>query len=353
MDELKSLLAAVAPPDRGTEAAAKRHWDSLAKPLGSLGLLEEAVVKIAALTGNQQVALQKRSLVVFCADNGVVAQGVTQTDSSVTAAVACSMAGGSSTVCPMARSARCEVVPVDVGMLDFPGCPGVLDRRVQNSTGDITLGPAMEREACVRAILTGAELAREQKDKGMDILAGGEMGIGNTTTSSAVAAVLLGQEPELVTGRGAGLSTAGLVRKVEAIRRGIAVNNPDPRDPIDVLSKVGGLDLAALCGFYLGCARYRIPVLLDGLISTVAALCAVRLCPNASGALLASHVSAEPAGKLVLEALGLSPLITAQMRLGEGSGAVAALPLLDMALAVYGGGQTFGELGIEAYTPQK
>lgn len=353
MDELKPLLSAVAPPDRGAEVAAKSHWDSLAKPLGSLGLLEETVVKIAALTGNQQVALQKRSLVVFCADNGVVAQGVTQTDSSVTAAVARSLAEGSSTVCPMARAARCEVVPVDVGMLDFPGCSGVLDRRVQNSTGDITLGPAMEREACVRAILTGAELAREQKDKGMDILAGGEMGIGNTTTSSAVAAVLLGLEPEHVTGRGAGLSTAGLVRKVEAVRRAIAVNSPDPCDPVDVLSKVGGLDLAALCGFYLGCARYRIPVLLDGLISTVAALCAVRLCPNARGALLASHVSAEPAGKLVLEALDLAPLITAQMRLGEGSGAVAALPLLDMALAVYSGGQTFEKLGIAAYTPQK
>ncbi len=353
MDEFKQLLSAIMPPDRKAEAASKRRWDSLAKPLGSLGLLEEAVVKIAALMGTVQVALHKRSLVVFCADNGVVAQGVTQTDSSVTAAVACSLARGSSTVCPMARVARCEVLPVDIGILDFPGCSGVLDRRVQNSTRDITLGPAMSRETCVRAILTGAELALEQKKTGVNILAGGEMGIGNTTTSSAVAAVLLGLEPEQVTGRGAGLSTQGLHRKVEAVRRAIAVNAPDPHDPVDVLSKVGGLDLAALCGFYLGCARYRVPVLLDGLISTVAALCAVRLCPNAQGALLASHVSAEPAGRMVLEALGLEPLITAQMRLGEGSGAVAALPLLDLALAVYGGGQTFGELGIEAYTTQK
>lgn len=353
MDEWNNLLAAIAPPDPKAEAAARQHWDSLAKPLGSLGLLEDAVVKIAALTGKVQVSLGKRMLVVFCADNGVVAQGVTQTDSSVTAAVACSLARGSSTVCPMARAARCEVLPVDVGILNFPGYAGVLNRRVQNGTGDISLGPAMSREACIQAMLAGAELAREQKQAGVDILAGGEMGIGNTTTSSAVASVLLGVEPERVTGRGAGLSTDGLARKVEAIRRAIAVNAPDPQDPVDVLSKVGGLDLAALCGFYLGCARYRVPVLLDGLISTVAALCAVRLCPDARGALLSSHVSAEPAGKMVLEALGLEPLITAQMRLGEGSGAVAALPLLDLALAVYGGGQTFGELGIEAYTPQK
>lgn len=353
MDEWNHLLAAITPPDPQAEAAARQHWDSLAKPLGSLGLLEDGVVKIAALTGKVQVALRKRALVVFCADNGVVAQGVTQTDSSVTAAVACSLARGSSTVCLMARAARCEVIAADVGILNFPGCSGVLDRRVQNGTGDITQGPAMSREACVRAVLAGAELAREQKETGVDILAGGEMGIGNTTTSSAVTAVLLGMEPEQVTGRGAGLSTQGLQRKVEAVRRAIAVNAPDPYDPIDVLSKVGGLDLAALCGFYLGCARHRVPVVLDGLISTVAALCAVRLCPDARGALLASHVSAEPAGKLVLEALGLEPLITARMRLGEGSGAVAALPLLDLALAVYGGGQTFGELGIEAYTPQE
>ena len=352
MDELNKLLEAIAPPDRKAGQGAREQWDSLAKPLGSLGLLEEAVVKIAALTGKREVSLQNRTLAVFCADNGVVAQGVTQTDSSVTAAVACSLARGTSTVCPMAQTARCGVIPVDVGMIDFPGFPGVLDRRVKNGTGDITRGPAMSRGECVRAILAGAALARELKEQGADILAGGEMGIGNTTTSSAVAAVLLGAAPTEVTGRGAGLSTQGLERKVQAIERAIVVNAPDPQNPVDVLAKVGGLDLAALCGFYLGCARERVPVLLDGFISAVAALCAVRLCPNTAGALLASHVSAEPAGGRVLEALGLEPLITAQMRLGEGSGAVAALPLLDMALAVYGGGQTFGELGIEAYTPQ-
>ncbi len=352
MDELNKLLEAIAPPDRKAEQGAREQWDSLAKPLGSLGLLEEAVVKIAALTGKREVSLQNRTLAVFCADNGVVAQGVTQTDSSVTAAVACSLARGTSTVCPMAQTARCGVIPVDVGIVDFPGFPGVLDRRVKNGTGDITCGPAMSREECVRAILAGAALAREQKEQGTDILAGGEMGIGNTTTSSAVAAVLLGADPTEVTGRGAGLSTQGLERKVQAIERAIVVNATDTQDPVDVLAKVGGLDLAALCGFYLGCARERVPVLLDGFISAVAALCAVRLCPNAVGALLASHVSAEPAGGRVLEALGLKPIITAQMRLGEGSGAVAALPLLDMALAVYSGGQTFGELGIEAYTPQ-
>lgn len=346
-------LSGIGPWDEKSGQAALKRWNGLAKPLGSLGLLEAAVVKIASLTGSAEVSLKKRVLLVLCADNGVVAQGVTQSDSSVTAAVARALGQGCSTVCHMAQVAQCQVIPVDVGMVDFPGEPGVLNRRVRNGTGDITLGPAMSREECIRAIETGMELAREQKEAGTSILTAGEMGIGNTTTSSAVAAVLLGENPAEMTGRGAGLSTEGLKRKVAAVERAIAVNHPDPRDPVDVLSKVGGLDIAALCGLYLGCARYRLPVVLDGLISSVAALCAVRLCPAAAEAMLASHVSAEPAGQKVLQALGLDPLITAQMRLGEGSGAVAALPLLDMALAVYNGGQTFDRLGIEAYTPQK
>lgn len=331
---------------------ARKRWDSQAKPLGSLGLLEDAIVQIAALTGNADVQLKKRTLLVLCADNGVVAQGVTQTDSSVTAAVANALAAGDSTVCHMASVARCSVFPVDLGMLDFPGTPDVLNRRIRNGTGDITQGPAMSREECIRAIETGIELVREQKKAGIDILATGEMGIGNTTTSSAIASVLLQLPPSQVTGRGAGLSDAGLIRKIAAIEQAIGVNRPDPADPVDVLSKLGGLDIAGLCGLFLGGAKYRVPILVDGFISAMAALCALRLWPEARCAMLASHVSAEPAGKLALDALGLHPLITAGMRLGEGSGAVAALPLLDMALAVYHSGHTFQKLGIEAYTPQ-
>ncbi|MCI9391523.1 MAG: nicotinate-nucleotide--dimethylbenzimidazole phosphoribosyltransferase [Oscillospiraceae bacterium] len=331
---------------------ARARWNSLAKPLGSLGLLEDAITQIAALTGRADVDLSRRTLLVLCADNGVAAQGVTQTDSSVTAAVACALGAGESTVCYMAQAAGCRVLPVDVGILNFPGAPGVLDRRVRNGTADMTRGPAMSREECIRAIQAGLALAKEQKELGVSILATGEMGIGNTTTSSAAAAVLLNRPPVELVGRGAGLSDAGLARKRAAVERAIQINRPDPSDPVDVLSKVGGLDLAALCGVYLGGAKYCLPVLLDGFISTVAALCAVRLWPEAEKALIASHVSAEPAGATVLEALGKKPLITAGMRLGEGSGAVAALPLLDMALAVYHSGHTFGKMGMEPYTPQ-
>lgn len=350
--ELQRLLNKIGPPDETAGKLARVKWDGLAKPLGGLGLLEDAVVRIAALTGQTDVLLERRTLLVLCSDNGVVAQGVTQSDSGVTATVAKALAEGRSTVCHMARVARCTVLPVDMGISDFAPLSGVRDCRVRNGTADITCGPAMGRSECEAAIRTGIRLVEELAEQGTQIIATGEMGIGNTTTSSAVASVLLGQPPASVTGRGAGLSSAGLLRKIEAIQTAIAVNRPDETDPIDVLTKVGGLDLAGLCGVFLGGALYRVPVLVDGFISAVGALCAVRLCPAAQSAMLASHVSAEPAGRLLLERLDLRPLITAGMHLGEGTGAVAALPLLDMALAVYHGGNTFDRMGMDAYLPQ-
>ncbi|MEG2073945.1 MAG: nicotinate-nucleotide--dimethylbenzimidazole phosphoribosyltransferase, partial [Angelakisella sp.] len=271
---------------------------------------------------------------------------------SVTAAVARALAKGESTVCHMARVARCEVLPVDMGMVNFEGVDGVINRRIRNGTNDITQGAAMTGQECVSAIESGMDLAQEMKRCGVKLIATGDMGIGNTTTSSAVASLLLHREVTEVTGRGAGLSDRGLAAKLKAIEAAIALNKPKGDDIVDVLAKVGGLDIAGLCGVFLGGALYRVPVLIDGFISAVAALCAVRLCPDCACAVLASHVSAEPAGAAVLNALGLKPLITAEMRLGEGSGAVAALPLLDMALAVYNSSQTFGHLGIEAYIPQ-
>lgn len=352
MKTLSTLLEEITGPDEAARQACRTRWDGLGKPLGSLGALESTLARIAAVTGDVDVSLERRTLLVLCADNGVVAQGVTQCGSDVTAAVARALAAGESTVCHMARLARCRVVPVDMGIQDFPPTPGVWDCRVRNGTADITQGPAMTRAECVRAMELGADLVRRCREAGDAIVATGEMGIGNTTTSSALAAALLDQPVEAVTGRGAGLSDAGLVRKVDAIQKALAVNQPDPADPIGVIAKVGGLDIAGLCGIFLGGAAYRVPVVIDGFISGAAALCACRLCPAAKFAMLPSHVSAEPAGGLMLEALGLRPLITAGMRLGEGSGAVALLPLLDMALAVYHSGQTFGRLGIDAYTPQ-
>ena len=346
---LHEILKQITPPDGDARREAQRRWDACAKPLGSLGLLETAICDIAALTGSADVRLLPRAVLVLCADNGVVRQGVTQTDSAVTAAVARALARGRSSVCCMAARADCRVVPVDMGIRDFPGCEGVLDRRAGNGTGDLSEGPAMTQQQAEAAIRTGMELVRAERERGTRLLAGGEMGIGNTTTAAAVTAVLTGSNPERVTGRGAGLSDEGLQRKLAAIRRGIAVNRPDAGNALDVLAKLGGFDLAGLCGVFLGGALYRIPVLIDGFPAAAAALCALRLCPAAGKAMLASHVSAEPAGALLLRALGKEAFLTAGMRLGEGSGAVAAMPLLDMALAVYRECYTFSEGGIAPY----
>lgn len=353
LDTMEALLqAASVPADEGARAAAHRRWTSLAHPLGSLGLLETMLEDAAALTGSASLCFDRRAVLILCADNGVVAQGVTQTGPEVTGAVARGFAAGESPVCRMARAARCQVVPVDMGILDFPDTPGILSCRVGNGTRDITQEPAMTRAQAEQAVLTGAALVARQVEAGVNLLATGEMGIGNTTTSAAVACTLLGRPAEDFVGRGAGLSDAGLGRKRAAVRRALEVNRPDPADPLDVLAKVGGFDLAGLCGVFLGGAAYRVPVLADGLISTVAALCAVRLCPAAAKAVFASHVSAEPAGRAVLDALGKQPLITAGMRLGEGTGAVASIPLWDMARAVYAESYSFEECGVEAYQPQ-
>ena len=349
--ELNQLLSTITPPDKAARAAAHAHWASLAKPLGGLGALETLLEEAAALTGTSQLDLSRRAVLVLCADNGVLAQGVSQTDQSVTRAVAENLAARRTSVCQMAKTARCEVVPVDMGMAG-DSVPGVVNCRIAAGTQDFTQGPAMTRAEAIGAIAAGIALVRAQKAQGVQLLATGEMGIGNTTTSSAVAAVLLGQPIETMTGRGAGLSDEGLVRKIDAIRRGIAVNTPDAADPLDVLAKLGGFDLAGLCGVFLGGALEGIPVLMDGFISGVAALCAVRLCPAAAKAVFASHCSSEPAARLVLEALGKAPLLTAGLHLGEGTGAVASIPLWDMALAVYDHCYSFSEGGITPYTPQ-
>lgn len=361
---LESIIAGIRTIPAENLNIARQHWDTLAKPLGSLGVLEDDITRIAAMKWGvssthteldaseyPMTELEHRTLLVFCSDNGVVAQGVSQSDASVTTAVAAALGRGDSTVNYMARTAGCTVLPIDIGMLeDTP--EGVLDCKLQRSTVDMTQGPAMTRETCIRAIEIGAQLAQEQAERGTDILLLGEMGIGNTTTSAAVASVLLGRRPEELAGRGAGLSTDGLERKVHVITQAIQRNQPELSDPVDILAKVGGLDLAALAGACLGAASCHMPVLLDGVITNAAALCAIRLCPAVRDVLIASHVSQEPAAQLLLEALEIEPVITAGLHLGEGSGAVLALPLLDQALAVYCSGHTFDALGIEAYTAQ-
>ncbi len=349
---LEQYIAQITPLHTQAMDQTQRRWDAIGKPLHSLGLLEDAVVKLAGITGTSQVNIDHRCVVVMCADNGVVAQGVSQTDQSVTAIVTENMSRGVTSVCCMARLAQAQVIPVNIGCANPVVGDAIVQRCVRPGTGDFTQGLAMTRQEVEQAILVGIDLVKTLKDQGFDLIATGEMGIGNTTTATAVLSVLLGVDSDGMTGRGAGLSTPGLERKKQAIAKAIALHQPDPTDVVDVLSKVGGLDIAGLCGVFLGGAIYHVPVLVDGVISATAGLCAQGLCPLTTAYMVASHQSGEPAGGLVLEALGLEPMLQAHMALGEGTGAVAVMPVLDMALAVYNQMGDFSAIGVEAYTPQ-
>lgn len=339
----------IRPADNASMEQAKQRWMTVGKPLFSLGKLEDVVIRIAGVKRRAVYQLEKKGLVIFCADNGVVQEGVTQTGQEVTAIVAENFTKNAASVCMMSKVAGVDVFPVDIGMItDVPAVTRP-EYKVAYGTRDMAQGPAMTREQAEQAILTGIRIVGELAEKGYDILATGEMGIGNTTTSSAVVSVLLGKDPEEVTGRGAGLSTEGLCRKVKVIREAIRINAPDKTDALDVLAKVGGYDIAGLTGVFLGGAIYGVPIVIDGFISSAAALCAARMEPDTLGYMIASHRSGEPAGGMVLDALGLSPFLDCNMSLGEGSGAVAAMPLLDMGLSVYLEMSTFEEIQVEQY----
>lgn len=348
---IDEVIREIRPPDESARVQAAARWNAVAKPLGSLGLFENMITRIAALRGQAAFCLEKKALLVFCADNGVVARGVSQCGSEVTGKVAVALAEGRSTANTMARKTGCRVIPADVGILDFPGHPGVRNLRVRNGTGDISREAALTREECLTAMVQGANLTEELIREGTELLAVGEMGIGNTTTATALSAALLNLNPDRITGRGAGLSTAGLERKKRVIRLALERIDPTEKDPVDLMAELGGLDIAAMCGAFLAAAANRTPVIIDGAVSSIAAYCALRLCPDAGAAMLASHVSAEPLGALLLEKLGLEAPLIAGMHLGEGSGALLLIPLLETALEVYRSGQDFAGLGIEAYQP--
>ena len=351
MKTIDEVIREIQPPDESARMQAEARWNKVAKPLDSLGLFENMITRIAALKGQVDYRLDKKALIVLCADNGVVAQGVSQCGSDVTGKVAVALAEGRSTANTMAQRAGCRVIPADVGILDFPGHPGVRNLRVRNGTGDISREAAMTREDCLAAMTGGAALTEKMIREGTELLAVGEMGIGNTTTTTALSAALLNLDPDGVTGRGAGLSSAGLERKKRVIQSALERIDPNEKDPVYLMTELGGLDIAAMCGAFLAAAANRTPVIIDGAVSSVAAYCALRLCPDAGGAMLASHVSAEPLGALLLEKLGLEAPLNAGMHLGEGSGALMLMPLLEIAREVYNSGQDFERLGIEAYQP--
>ena len=371
---LYKVLKEIKPLDGDAMEAAAKHWDSIAKPLHSLGMLEDVIVELAGMRHTPNVSLNNKLLVTFCADNGVVAEGVSQTDSEVTAIVAENFLRGDATAAICCRNTGTRHIVVDMGMLrDIRVPEGIVvnpdwlrenDRKVNADddrivyvdqyklsygTKNLREMPAMSREEAEKALEAGITIARAAK--GTDIFAIGEMGIGNTTTGSAITAVLLGKEAAEVTGRGAGLDNARLQNKIRVIEEAIVKHQPDPQDPVDVLAKLGGFDIAGMAGLILGAASVGKPVVIDGFISSVAALLAVRICPQAGDYLIASHVSKEPAANALLQALGKEAMLHCNMFPGEGGGAVMLFPMLELALAVYKGMPSFEAVNIEAYVP--
>ena len=342
--ELQQLLSRIPQPDAVAMDKARQRQAQLAKPPGSLGRLEELSIQLAGITGQVHNTIERKHLLVFAADNGVVVQGVSSAPQSVTLQQTVNLTRAKTGASVLAKHFGCGITVCDVGVNADIRDSAVLNRKIAYGTADITNGPAMTREQALQAILTGYELADQTE---ADVLGVGEMGIGNTTTSSAILSVLLGVDAETVTGRGGGLTEESFQKKKAVIRQAIAINQPDATDVVDVLSKVGGFDIAAMCGAFLGAAASRRPVVVDGFISAVAALCAVRLCPRVRGYLVPSHASFEIGYRLAMDAIGLKPMLLLGMRLGEGSGCPLAFSVLEAACAIINDMATFDQADID------
>ena len=332
---LQEALERIEPLDEKAMEYTRQRWNTLGKPLHSLGRLEKLVTRFAGIYRNPSPKPSKKAVIVMAADNGVVAEGVTQTGQEVTKIVTENMTKHNATICILSSVSGADVYPVDIGIATDCDNPGVLSRKIRYGTANMRKEPAMTREEAIRAIETGIDIVGDLVSRGYDMLATGEMGIGNTTTSSAICSVLLNQSVEKVTGKGAGLTSEGLENKIQVIKDSIEINQVDPEDPIDVLHKVGGLDIAGLVGCFIGGAVYHVPVFVDGFISSVAALLATRIAPACKPYIFPSHCSDEPAGKMVLDAMDMRPYIMADMCLGEGTGAVIGFTIADYAFKAY------------------
>lgn len=347
VEELKKLK--ITPPDAKMYKKIRSNWDSVAKPLDGMGDFEPLTAQIGAVLGDENIDISKKAVIMMCADNGVVAEGISQSGQEVTLAVAKSMARKASSVGRMAMTAGADTIPVDIGINSDESVKGLLQRKVRMGTRNFAKEPAMTEAETLEAIAAGIDIVRECKANGYRIIATGEMGIGNTTTSAAMAAAMLRCDVATVTGRGAGLSDSGLERKIRVIEDAIEKYDLYNKDAFEILMTVGGLDIAGLVGVCIGGAIYHIPVVLDGVISMVSALAAERLLPGAVDFIIPSHEGKEPAVALLCEALSVKPVIRASLALGEGTGAVMMLSLLDMALSVYKGRTTFDDISVSQY----
>jgi nicotinate-nucleotide--dimethylbenzimidazole phosphoribosyltransferase len=330
----------------------KKRLNNLTKPLGSLGVLEEVAEKLAGITGLEAPKVDKKAIVVMCGDHGVVDEGVSVYPQAVTGLMIDNFVRGRAAINVLARQAGAEVRVVDIGSLLEKTPDGVVANKVRKGTANMAKGPAMTKQEAVAALHVGINIAFTLAEDGIELIGLGEMGIGNTTPSSAMTAVFTGKSVRDLTGRGTGINDEVLAAKIEVVERSIQVNQPNPGDALDVLSKVGGLEIAGLAGVILGAAARRIPVVIDGVIAGAAALAASRIEPRSRDYMLASHLSVEPAHRLILQDLGLKPMLHLEMRLGEGTGAALAFPLIESVTRIVREMATFEDLGIPSPAPE-
>ncbi|MCH3962924.1 MAG: nicotinate-nucleotide--dimethylbenzimidazole phosphoribosyltransferase [Clostridium sp.] len=332
MKLLKNTLSSINGRDEEEVKSAWKRIDNLTKPIGSLGELEEISAKVAGIRGNFPDKIKKKNIVIMCSDNGVWEEGIGSCNQDLTVSVTNNFTRGITGVCILSDFYGSDRTVVDIGIKVDMDNPQVINRKINYGTRNMAKEAAMTREEAVRAIEVGIEMVDQLAEKGYDLLGTGEMGVCNTATSSAVLSVLSGISPNIVVGRGSGITDEQLSRKLEAVKRAIDINKPDPDDVIDVLSKVGGFDICGLCGCFLGAAKNRIPIVIDGLISSVAALCAARLKSCARDFMFPSHLSAEPGAGYVMKELGLTPMLNLNMRLGEGSGCPLAFSIIEASI---------------------
>ena len=352
-DALQGWLDRIGPLDAAAMAAAQARQDRLTKPQGALGRLEALSVQIAGITGQARPRLTDKVIVVMAGDHGVTAEGVSAYPSSVTAQMVFNFLAGGAAINALARQVGARIVVADLGVAsELPVQPGLLACKVALGTANLAVGPAMSRTQAMQALVAGAAVVDDQVAQGLDVLGTGEMGIGNTTPAAAIAAALTGLDPAGLVGRGTGLDDAGVAHKAEVVRRGLAVNRPDPADGLDVLSKVGGFEIGGLAGAMLAAAAHHRPVLVDGVIATAAAMVAVALAPQVRPYLLAAHRSAEPGHDAMLAWLQLTPLLDLGLRLGEGTGAALAMQVLDAACRTLDEMATFDEAGVDERTEE-
>jgi nicotinate-nucleotide--dimethylbenzimidazole phosphoribosyltransferase len=352
MEKLKTTLYSIRGVKKELLLTAQKHLDTLTKPQGSLGRMEDLACRIIAIRDTHTAGLSRKTIFTFAADHGVTEEGISAFPREVTAQMVANFLNGGAAINVLARHAGARVVVADLGVVvDLEPQQGLIIEKINYGTKNMVRGPAMTRKECMRAIETGINLLNAEHRKGLDIAGTGEMGIGNTTSASAITAALLKKPASYVTGRGTGIDDENLKRKIDTVRKSIAVNRPDPCDPLDVLAKVGGFEIAGLVGVILAAAAKKIPVVIDGFISGAAALCAYQLTPAAGDYMIASHCSAERGHRLILNHMKQTPLLDLGLRLGEGTGAALSMFIVDAALKIYNEMATFTGAGVSEKKP--